>query len=226
MANLTRGKNFEAHKSKVLHIVARKFLEKGYHETTMKQIASESEMALGSLVNIFKNKEGILTELVAYVLECQYETVQKLLEGKTDDKIFLYAAETVLQLHMAESGEHMREMYSVSYTLPETSRVIYQSITKKLEYIFSQHLPTLETKDFYCLELAAGGITRSFMTVPCDVFFTMEMKTEKFLQALLRIYLVPEDKIAETAEFLKQFDFVSLAGETIDNMLSYLESKV
>lgn len=226
MANVTRGKNFEAMKSKVLHIVAKRFLEKGYHETTMKQIASESEMAIGSLVNIFKNKEGILTELVAYVLECQYETVQRMLSEKTDDKIFIYAAETVLQLYMAESSEHMREMYSVSYTLPEASKVIYHTITKKLEYIFAEHLPTLETKDFYCLELAASGITRSFMTVPCDVFFTMELKTEKFLQSLLRIYLVPEEKIAQTIDFIKQFDFTAIANDTIENMLSYLESKV
>jgi hypothetical protein len=98
---------------------------------------------------------------------------------------------------MAESHEHIREMYAVSYTLPETSRIIYDTITHKLEYIFAEHLPELETKDFYCLEIASGGIMRSFMTVPCDMFFTMDMKVRAFLQTTFRVYLVPEEKIEE-----------------------------
>ena len=126
---------------------------------------------------------------------------------------------------MAESHEHIREMYAVSYSLPETSRIIYNTITHKLEEIFKDHLPDLDTKDFYCLELASGGIMRSFMTVPCDMFFTMDMKIKTFLETTFRVYLVPEDKIAEAITFVSQFDFKTIAQAVIDNMLGFLESK-
>lgn len=225
MARVGRGKNFEANKSRILHLVAEKFLAQGYHKTTLRDIAAEGELSYSSLVNIFGSKEGILSELVAYVLEGQFAATERILKGKTEDKILFYATETVLQLYMAESHEHIREMYAVSYSLPETSHIIYNTITRKLENIFSEHLPTLTTKDFYCLELASGGIMRSFMTVPCDMFFTMDMKVRTFLQTTFRVYLVPEEKIEEAIAFVSQFDFKSLAQGVIDNMLAYLESK-
>ena len=225
MARLTRGKNFEATKSKALHIVAKMFLERGYYATTLRDIANEAEISYSSLINIFGNKEGILAELVAFVLEGQFKATEKILEGKTDDRILFYATETTLQLYMAESHEHIREMYAVSYSLPETSRIIYNTITHKLEEIFKDHLPDLDTKDFYCLELASGGIMRSFMTVPCDMFFTMDMKIKTFLETTFRVYLVPEDKIAEAITFVSQFDFKTIAQAVIDNMLGFLESK-
>lgn len=225
MARLCRGKNFEKNKSKVLHVVAKMFLAQGYHKTTLREIATESGIAYSSLINIFGSKEGMLSELVAYVLEGQFTATEALLRGVTEDKILFYAAETVLQLHMAESHEHIREMYNVSYSLPETSRVIYSTITGKLQQIFGEHLPRLDAKDFYCLELASGGIMRSFMTVPTDVFFTMEMKIRSFLQATLRVFLVPEEKITEAIAFVSEFDFEKIAEEVIANMLSYLESR-
>lgn len=225
MARVGRGKNFEANKSRILHLVAEKFLAQGYHKTTLRDIAAEGEISYSSLVNIFGSKEGILAELVAYVLEGQFLATERLLRGKTEDKILFYATETVLQLYMAESHEHIREMYAVSYSLPETSHIIYDTITRKLEYIFSEHLPDLTTKDFYCLELASGGIMRSFLTIPCDMFFTMDMKVRAFLQTTFRVYLVPEDKIEEAVAFVSQFDFKSIAQQVIDHMLAYLESK-
>jgi AcrR family transcriptional regulator len=225
MARIGRGKNFETNKSKILHLVAKKFLAQGYHKTTLRNIAAEGDISYSSLVNIFGSKEGILAELVAYVLEGQFAATEQLVRGKTEDKILFYAAETVLQLYMAESHEHIREMYAVSYSLSETSSIIYETITQKLEHIFSEHLPELTTKDFYCLELASGGIMRSFMTVPCDMFFTMDMKVRAFLQTTFRVYLVPEEKIEEAIRFVSQFDFKSIAQDVIDHMLGYLESK-
>ena len=225
MARLTRGKNFEKTKSKLLHIVARMFLAQGYHKTTLRDISREADVAYSSLINVFGSKEGILSELVAYVLEWQFKSTEELLLGKTEDKIFFYAAETTLQLYMAESHEHIREMYSVSYTLPETSRIIYGTITHKLEEIFKEHLPDLKTQDFYRLEIASGGIMRSFMTVPCDMFFTMEMKVRSFLESTLRVYRVPEEKIAAAIAFVGGFDYKTLAERVIGDMLEFLESK-
>ena len=225
MARLSRGKNFEKTKSRLLHIVAQMFLEQGYHRTTLRDISERAGIAYSSLINIFGSKEGMLSELVAYVLEGQFEATSKLLAGRTDDKILFYAAETTLQLYMAESHEHIREMYSVSYSLPETSRIIYNTITHKLEDIFKEHLPDLDTKDFYCLEIASGGIMRSFMTVKCDMFFDMNMKVRFFLESTFRVYKVPEEKIAEAIAFVSQFDYRSIAEEVIGNMLEFLKSK-
>ena len=225
MSRIGRGKNFENTKSRLLHIVAGMFLEQGYHRTTLRDISQKADVAYSSLINIFGSKEGILSELVALVFECQFEATEKLLSGITEDKILFYAAETTLQLYMAESHEHIREMYSVSYSLPETSRIVFGTVTKKLEDILSEHLPNHKTSDFYCLEIAAGGIMRSFMTVPADMFFTMDMKVRSFLQSTFRVFGIHDEKIAEATEFVGRFDFKKIAEDVINNMLSFFESK-
>jgi len=225
MANNTRGKSYEKNKSKILHTVAKMFLSQGYYKTTLRDVSRESGVAYSSLINIFGSKEGLLVELVAFVLEGQFSATQRLLSGVTEDKILFYAAETALQLHMAELHEHMREMYYVSYSLPESSKIIYNTITMKLEDIFKEHLPELKTQDFYCLELASGGIMRSFITVPCNMFFTMDMKLRFFLEATFRVYKVSEEKIEEAIEFVKKFDFMKIAEDVTNDMLVYLKSK-
>ena len=213
-------------KSIVLHTAAKMFLSVGYEKTSIRALEKETGVSYGSIMNAFGCKESILCELVAFVLEGQFEATSKLLKDKTDDKILFYATETVLQLYMAESSEHIREMYNVSYSMPETSKIIYKTITGKLEDIFKEHLPDLVTKDFYCLELATAGIMRNYLSRPCDMFFTMEMKVEKFLELTFTLYQVQQNKIKETIDFIRQFDFKKIAQNTIDNMLSYLESKV
>ena len=74
-------------RSKVLHVAAKLFLEKGYTNSSLKEIATLAEVAYGSMTFAFGTKEGILSELVGFVLDSQFEFTEKLLEGKTDDKI-------------------------------------------------------------------------------------------------------------------------------------------
>lgn len=212
-------------RSRILHAAAKMFLEKGYQSTTMRELAKNAGVNYGSLMFAFKNKESILCELVAYVLEGQFEATARLLDGKTDDKILFYAAETTLQLYIAESSEHMREMYNVSYSLPRSSEVIFGKITGKLQEIFGEHLPGWETKDFYEREIASAGIMRNHISVPCDIYFTMDRKVKAFLEATFLIYRVPDEKIAEAVRYVSGFDFEKIAAEVISNMLSYLESK-
>ena len=78
-------------------------------------------------------------------------------------------------------------------------------------------------KDFYELELASGGIMRSFLSVPCDRYFTMERKIKRFIETTLLVYEVPKSKIEMGINFVSQFDFKYLADLTIKNMLKYLE---
>ena len=212
-------------RSKVLHAAAKLFLAKGYTNTTLRELAAISGVNYGSLTFTFKNKETILSELVGFVLDGQFEFTEKLLDGKTDDKILFYAVETTLQLYMAESSEHIRELYSLSYSLEASSDIIYTKITKKLAEIFKEQYPNYTQGEFYEKELASAGIMRNYMTRPCGIYFTMDRKVNAFLENTFLLYEIPREKIEEAIEFVKEFDFKALAEQVIDNMLAYLESK-
>ncbi len=213
-------------KQELIYCAAELFVKKGFTATTTREIASAAGTNIALLNRTLGTKEEILCTLVAFVLESQFETAKKMVDGLTDDPILYYAVETTLQLHIAELNENIRDLYSASYSLAKTSDIIQHNITDKLEKIFGNHLPDLETKDFYELEIASGGIMRSFMTRPCDMYFTMERKTRRFLETTFKVYDVPQEKISQAIEFVKQFDFQSVAQKTLESMLTALKHRL
>ena len=213
-------------KSQILKTANKLFLADGYQATTLRKIALESGVNYGSLTFLFKNKELIVCELIGLVINCQYETVNILLSNRKSDKILHYAVETVLQLSIAESSEHLREMYNVSYSMPNSSKVVYDNVAKKLQYIFSDYLTDFEIKDFYELEIALGGVMRSFLAIPCDMYFTFDRKITRFLETVLLICRVPDSTIKEIISLVKTFDFDMLVKATMDGLQSYIESKI
>ncbi|MCC8139024.1 MAG: TetR/AcrR family transcriptional regulator [Lachnospiraceae bacterium] len=219
----TSKEQSDAMRRRILNAAAESFLENGFTDTTVRSITTKLGISIGAFNSHFRTKEDVLCELIGFVLESQFSTSEKLLAGKTEDKLLLYAAETALQLHIVELNENLRDVYSSAYSLPKTSALIQQTVTGKLERIFREYLPELQTKDFYILEIATGGIMRGFMTVPCNMWFTMDQKVEAFLKNAFRLYDIPPEKIQEAVDFVKQFDFQAVAKETLSGIFRYLE---
>ena len=226
MSKYTTPEAHRAFRSQVLLAAATLFLKNGYSNSGTRGIAKAAGVNVSTMNKEFGVKENILCELVSYVLNSQFKAATKFIAGRTEDPVLYYAAETILQLYMAESNEAVRELYSVAYTLPKTSELIRRAVTEKLvSRIFRSSLPELSDEDYYLRELASGGIIRSYMTLPCSESFTMDKKVAAFLENALRIYDVPKEKIKEAIEFVKQFDYPTLAKETIATMFSELEKE-
>ena len=208
----------------VLYTAARMFLEKGYEAASVRQIATAAGINVNTMVHDFGAKENILCELVEYVLKGQFSAAKNLLLGMTEDGVLYYAAETALQLHMAECSEAARNLYRSAYSLSLTSELIQRNIAEKLtSVVFQEYLPDCSLEDFYRLEIASGSMIWGYMTVPCDGSFTIDQKVDCFLDTALRIYRVPEEKIAEAKAFVKRFDYPTIARQTIADMLEFLE---
>lgn len=226
MANVGHKHKFNEHKYQILCMAMKLFLEKGYHHTTVIDIARESGVDKNTVFYIFKDKETLLSMIVKHVVECQYSVVKELLNKKTNDKLYLYAVETSLQLYMAESSEHLREMYNVSYSLIKPATVIYNTVTEKLCDIFKDYNKDYEMKDFYELELAVSGMMRSYMTVPCNNYFTIESKIKRFLETVFIVFHIPSEKIEKTINFAKTIDYINLKNCTLNKLQSFVENKL
>lgn len=118
----------------------------------------------------------------------------------------LYAAETALQLHITELSAPLREIYVDAYTLPETSEYIYRRMAGEVGRLFREFLPEATEADHYELELAAAGVTRSFMARPCDMYFTMERKLRRYIDCVLNIYDVPKERRERAIEYVLGLD--------------------
>ena len=203
----------------VLHTAAVLFLETGYTNTSYSKVTKASGLDPNSVFRAYGSKDNILAALVEYVLKRQFAAAGEMIAGKTSDPLLYYAAETVLQLHMAESSEHIRELYAAAYSLPATTDYIQRTIAGKLKDILSPYLPDITVERAFEIELASGGIMRSFMLVPCSPDFPMERKAQCFLESTFRVFQIPDTKIDEAVRFISQFDYPTLAKGIIDQML-------
>lgn len=226
MEHKTNYRTSEDNKQLVLHTAARLFLQKGYTATTLRKIAKEAGVNIGSVMYLYESKENILCDLVSFVMGGQFAATEKLLAGKTEDMLLFWAAETTLQLYIAESTEYIRELYLAAYSHSKPASLIYQYIAEKMQLYFKAYYPDYEIKDFYELEIATGGIIRGFMSVPCDMYFTMQRKVKRYLETSFLVYKVPEAKIQEAIDFVSQIDFEAAAPQVIESLLAALDKQM
>lgn len=190
------------------------FLEQGYNNTTLMQIAERLSRTKGAVIRVYPDKEAILYALVTHMFGSQFGNVRGVL-GKDADPLLVYGVETALQLHICELSEPLRDLYVTAYTLPTTSEYIYQNTSKELHSIFSNHLPDASEGDFYELEIASGSVMRGYMTRKCDHYFPIERKLRLFLSCALKIYDVPAGKREAVIGQVLKMDIKTMAERIV-----------
>ena len=220
---MPRGKllNGLVTQQKVLRAAVALFLEKGYTKTTTGEIAKAAGIGQSSFFHVFPSKEALLLELVQRMFSGQFALAGQ--HSGEQDPVLLYAVETALQLHIAELTEPLRELYVTGYSLPTTSAYIYRSTAERLQGIFGEYLPHAQAKDFYEMEIASAGIMRSFMAVPCDLYFTAEVKIARFLDCALKLYDVPKEKRAAITAAVLRLDLHAMAADIIQKTVQQAE---
>ena len=160
-------------KKRILTVCVRLFLEQGYKKTTVSEIVHKSEVSNSSFQNIFRAKDGVLTELVAFMFENQFSMARST-AGRQLPPVCVYAVETAIQMTLTELNENLREIYLEAYTQKEASEYILRETAKELFGIFGPYQPEL----------------------------TLEKKLRLFLMMNLRAYHVPEAEIAQAVAFI------------------------
>ena len=102
-------------KRRVLAACVRLFLEKGYTNTTVTEIAKEADVSVGSFQNVFHTKDGVLTELVGMMFSGQFGAVRQIAPNALSPA-YIYAVETAVQLALTELDENLRDIYVEAYT--------------------------------------------------------------------------------------------------------------
>ena len=60
-------------KRRILTVCVKLFLEKGYTKTTVAEIVQKADVSNSSFQNIFRAKDGVLTELVEFMFGNQFD---------------------------------------------------------------------------------------------------------------------------------------------------------
>ena len=210
-----------AAKKRILTACVRLFLEKGYKGTTIAEILREADVSASTFQNIFHAKDGILVELVEFMFGNQFRMARQM-AGETLPPVYVYAAETAIQMTLTELNENLREIYLEAYTQPETTEYIHQNTSTELYRIFSPYLPGYTESDFYELEIGSAGIMRGYMARRCDKYFTLERKLRRFLVMSLSAYKVPEEVQAQVLDFIAALDVRKRAEQVMHQLFAAL----
>ena len=74
------------------------------------------------------------------------------------------------------------------------------------------------------LEKGCASIMRGYMTVPCDLYFTIERKLRRFLSCCMRLYCVPEEKQEQVIARVLQMDLRTQAQEIVGEAVRRAEA--
>lgn len=225
MANIRDASETAAIRSNVLVAATRLFISKGYERTTIVDIAKLSGVPKSKILYEFSSKEDILSWLVTKFLDGVTAASNAVAEKLTDDVVLIFIANEVLQLYMAEMNEDMRNLYLAGYSMSKTSEEVLKRRTNIMFETFGNTFRGFALKDFYETEIASMGIMRAYMTVPCDMYFTIESKAQRLVTMLLRIYNAEEKIINEALEFIQKIDFEAVAVKAVEGVFNELEIK-
>ena len=213
-----------AAKKRILTACVRLFIERGYNGTTVAEIIKEADVSASSFQNIFRSKDGVLSELAAFMFAGQFKAARTVADPG-DSPAMLYAIETALQLTITELNDNLRDIYVEAYSHEATMEYIYQSTTAELYRIFGSYLPEYTESDFYELEIGSAGIMRAYMAKRCDVYFPLERKLERFLRMSLAAYRVPEAEQDQAVAFLKTLDIRAIAQQVMQQLFHSLSMR-
>ena len=107
-------------KKRILTVCVKLFLEKGYRRTTLAEIIEKAEVSYSTFQNIFRAKDGVLTELVEFMFSNQFAMARSM-TGAQLPPVYTYAVETAIQMTLTELNENLREIYIEAYTQKEAS---------------------------------------------------------------------------------------------------------
>ena len=208
-------------KKRILTVCVKLFLEQGYKKTTVAEIVQKANVSNSSFQNIFRAKDGVLTELVEFMFSNQFGAAKKV-AGTQLPPVYVYAVETAIQMTLTELNENLRDIYIEAYSHEEALEYIFRETAKELYQIFGPYQPQLTEQDFYALEIGSAGIMRGYMARPCDDVLTLEKKLVCFLSMSLRAYKVPEDEIHRVLAFMTELDIRAVAQQVMHQLFNAL----
>lgn len=211
-------------KRRILTVCVKLFLEKGYKRTTVAEIVQKADVSNSTFQNIFRAKDGVLTELVEFMFDNQFGMARRIIDADLPP-VFVYAVETAIQLTLTELNENLREIYIEAYTQNEASEYIFRQTAKELHAIFGSYHPEMTERDFYIMELGSAGIMRGYMAHPCSEDFPLEEKLDAFFRLSLGGYGVPAEEIERVVQKIRSLDIRAIAQGVMQQLFHALEMR-
>ncbi len=194
-----------AHMNEVLEAAEKCFLQKGYRDATIEDIAKQADFAVGSIYTFYKNKEELLSHVVLRIANKQLDDFNARVKPLIDSPIEALEALTKLWCeHAIKYGDFLRMSYAVRHvdsigtmTKPSEAKLspLNQEIREAFTEFRSMELSVFEKaieKNLACdlsadeLSIVFEGVAHNYM-IKC-MLRKIEPTVKSATADLLKIY--------------------------------------
>jgi AcrR family transcriptional regulator len=139
-AKSRRERRFAQRRAQILNAATIVFAEKGFHNTTIREIADEADLADGTIYNYFKNKDDLLIGILGQLgdLQERRQMMDNLADQRLEDAVF------EIILHRLKAMEHAQPLLLAIlpqiYVDHELRKVYQQQIIQPLIRAISEYL--------------------------------------------------------------------------------------
>ena len=125
------------HRQEMLDAAERLFSQKGYHGTTMQEIADEAEFSVGALYNMFESKDDLFTQLIEIRADQYFQTAGEKIDAAAGP---VEKVRTAVATKLAFFREHeaffriFSEFGADEHPKPPFARLKEHFVAKYLEY--------------------------------------------------------------------------------------------
>ena len=218
---IARGARNRPTKEMIIQIASKLYLEKGFEETSNKEICEILRISPGNLTFHYPQREHVLTEFVKELCDFQWRMIDVL--GHEDKSPLLaLCIEFAANAAIAEESGAMRNIYLSAYTYPMPLAVIRENDTRKTRQIFTEFNPEWTDEQFIVMENLYSAIEYGMFSSAGQEGISLDMRVACGLDAALRLYNVPEALRNQKIEKIIAMDYRSFGKRILSDFRDYI----
>ncbi len=205
----------------IVQIATKLYLEKGFEETSNKEICDILRISPGNLTFHYPQREHILTEFVKELCAFQWRMIE-ILEQEDKSPLLALCIEIATMAAAAEDNKAIRDIYISAYTHQMSLAVIRENDTRKTQKIFSEFNPDWTDEQFRVMETLFSGIEYAIFSSAGHDDLSLDMRVACGIDAALRLYNVPEALRNQKIEKIIAMDYRSLGKRILSDFKDYI----
>lgn len=205
-------------KLEIIEAATRLFLEHGYTNVMIADIAKDIGISKGNLAFHFRTKEHLLAELIKMLLRYQWQMMEReIVTGHS--ALVAYLFEIISAVCVCQEDAVAQNLYVSAYISPLSLQLIRENDTQKAKNIFTEYCPGWKDADFVLSETIASGIEFSMFTANADI--PLERLLADSLNAILMLYQIPAELREESIRQVLAMDYHKMGQRMLREFAEY-----
>ena len=205
-------------KKEIVRVAVKMFLEKGYSQTSIKNIGDKLDMSSGHIMFYFPTKEHLLLELVRLLCDFQREMLQGAI-GIGNSLLTAMGTELLVMANIVDKNAVFKEFYIAAYTHPLTLEYIQGNDANRSKMIYGEYCVGWSEEQFLETEILVSGLEYAMLATPSNM--SARSRVPGVMRVIMRLYNVPESVIEEVIKKVYTTESVNEISKEIGQGFRY-----